>query len=390
EERHLAPEWGDRAVAMAEALNDTEALVHALTNAACLEPGNSREMQVRAARLAQQHGLHEHALRAFTWLICDAIMDQDYPLADGFVEEAIAYAEERDIDTFAFYLRGWRARMRAEQGRLDEAAADAEDVLARETMSTVVRLPSLTALAGVRTRRGDPGAQELLDEALERALSTGELQRIAPVAVARAESAWLRDDPEGVRTEVMRAYPLARRADHSWDTARLVAWLRRAGLAHDIPPNAPGPFAHELVGEWRAAADAWAQLGCPYERALALAEGDETAQREALLILDEIGARPAAAHVRRRLTRRGVRGLPRGPRSSTRANPANLTNRQLDVLSLLAQGLSNREIGRRLFLSTRTIDHHVSALLRKLDADSRAGAARIARKLGLDTSRAES
>jgi DNA-binding NarL/FixJ family response regulator len=93
--------------------------------------------------------------------------------------------------------------------------------------------------------------------------------------------------------------------------------------------------------------------------------------------------------VRRRLTQRGVRGLPRGPRSSTRANPANLTNRQLDVLSLLAQGLSNPEIGRRLFLSTRTVDHHVSALLRKLDADSRAGAARIARELGLDTSRAE-
>jgi DNA-binding CsgD family transcriptional regulator/tetratricopeptide (TPR) repeat protein len=389
EERHLAPEWGDRAIAMAEALNDTDALVHALTNAACLEPGSSREMQVRAARLAQQHGLHEHALRALTWLISDAITDQDYALADGFVEEAVAYAEERDIDAFAFYLRGWRARMHAEQGRLDEAAADAEDVLARETMSTVVRLPALIALAGVRTRRGDPGAQELLDEALEQALAADELQRIAPVAVARAEAAWLRDDPDGVRTEVMHAYPLAMRAYSPWDTARLVAWLRRAGLAHDIPPNAPGPFVHELVGQWRAAADVWAQLGCPYERALALAEGDETAQREALLILDDIGARPAAALVRRRLTQRGVRGLPRGPRSSTRANPANLTNRQLDVLSLLAQGLSNPEIGRRLFLSTRTVDHHVSALLRKLDADSRAGAARIARELGLDTSRAE-
>jgi DNA-binding CsgD family transcriptional regulator/tetratricopeptide (TPR) repeat protein len=384
EERQRAPEWGDRAVAMAEELNDIDALVHALTNAACLDPGSSREMQVRAVRLAQEHGLHEHALRAFSWLISDAITEQDYALAEGFVAEAVEYAEARDIDAFALYLRGWRARMWAEQGRLDEAAADAGDVLSRERMSTVVRLPALAALATVRTRRGEAGAQDLLDEALERALSTGELQRIAPVALARAEAAWLRDDRDGVHAEVMRAYPLAVRADSVWDIARLVAWRRRAGLPFDAPANAPGPFAAELAGRWRDAAEGWQRRGCPYERALALAEDDEAAQRQALEILDALGARPAATLVRRRLAQRGVRGLPRGPRASTRTNPANLTNRQLDVLSLLAHGLSNREIGRRLFLSTRTVDHHVSALLRKLDADSRGGAARIAREMGLD------
>lgn len=384
EERRLAAEWGDRAVAMAEALNDPEALVHALTNAACLEPGSAREMQVRAVRLAQQHGLHEHALRAFTWLISDAVTEQDYTIAARYVEEAIEYAEARDIDAFALYLRGWRARMRTEQGRLDEAAAEAEDVLRREGTSTVVQLPSLAALATVRTRRGDPGAQEILDEALERALSTGELQRIAPVAVARAEAAWLREDADGVHAEVMRAYPLALAADSPWDVARLAGWLRRAGVPHDVPPHAPGPFAFEFADNWRDAADAWAQLGCPYERALVLAEGDEAAQLEAIRTLDELGARPAAALVRKRLVQRGVRGVPRGPRTSTRTNPANLTNRQLDVLALLAQGLSNREIGQRLFLSTRTVDHHVSALLTKLNAPSRAAAARIAREMQLD------
>ena len=385
EERQLAPEWGDRAVAMAEALHDPEALVHALTNAACLEPGSAREMQVRAVRLAQQHGLHEHAMRAFTWMICDSIMEYDYAFAERFLSEALAYADARDMDTFGWYLRGWRARMRAEQGRLEEAAADAEDVLRHDDLSTVVRLPSLAALGTVRTRRGDAGAQEVLDEALERARSTGELQRMAPVALARAEAAWLRSDAEGVREEIMRAYPLAVRVDSRWDVGRLAVWLQRVEALDEVPAGLPAPFADELAGRWREAADAWEKLDCPYERALALADGDESAQREALAILDELGARPAGALLRRRFAQSGVRGLPRGPRTSTRANPSRLTNRQIDVLALLAQGLSNREIGRRLFLSTRTVDHHVSALLQKLNATSRADAARIAREMGLDT-----
>jgi DNA-binding CsgD family transcriptional regulator/tetratricopeptide (TPR) repeat protein len=386
EERQLAPEWGDRAVSMAEALDDPEALVHALTNAACLEPGGSREQQVRAVRLAQQHGLHEHAMRAFTWLVSDAIMEQDYALAGGYLAEALEYAEARDMDAFAFYLRGWRSRMRAEQGQLEEAEADAADVVRHEDNSTVVRLPALTALGAVRTRVGDPGAQEILDEALDLALSTGELQRIAPVANARAEAAWLRGDLEGVRSEAMRAYTLALQAESRWDVGRLAAWLRRAGALDEPPADPPGPFAAELAGRWREAADAWHQLGCPYERALALAEGDEAAQRASLAILDELGARPAAALVRSRLLRSGARGVPcvrRGPSRSTRANPAGLTNRQMDVLALLAAGHSNREIGRRLFLSTRTVDHHVSALLRKLNAGTRARAALLARDMAL-------
>ena len=381
EERKLAPQWGDRAVAMAEALGDPEALVHALTNAACLEPGSFRETQVRAVRLAQQHGLHEHAMRAFTWLICDSIVDLDYAAAEGFLAEAIEYADARDIDSFAFYLRGWRARLHSELGRLDEAEADATDVLRRDDAPTVVRLPSLAALGTVYARRGDRRAPAVLDEALERAVSTGELQRIAPVATARAEAAWLRGDLEGVRVEAMRAYSMAMDAGSRWDIGRIALWLRRAGALGEVPADLPDPFASELAGHWREAAEAWERIGCPYEQALALSEGDEEAQRAALQILEGLGAAPAATIVRRQLQSRGVRGLARGPRRSTRANPAGLTNRQMEVLELLAEGLSNREIGKRLFLSTRTVDHHVSALLQKLGAGSRARAAALARDM---------
>jgi DNA-binding NarL/FixJ family response regulator len=78
-----------------------------------------------------------------------------------------------------------------------------------------------------------------------------------------------------------------------------------------------------------------------------------------------------------------VRGLPRGPHPGTRANPQGLTSRQFEILPLLAEGLRNVEIADRLSTSPRTVEHHVSAVLAKLDAHSRAEAVRRAYELGL-------
>ena len=74
--------------------------------------------------------------------------------------------------------------------------------------------------------------------------------------------------------------------------------------------------------------------------------------------------------------------MQRGPRPSTRQNAAGLTARELEVLGLLAEGLRNAEIAERLFLATRTVDHHVSAILRKLPARSRTEASAEAQRLG--------
>ena len=110
---------------------------------------------------------------------------------------------------------------------------------------------------------------------------------------------------------------------------------------------------------------------------------DEEALRESLAELQRLGAGPLARMVARRLRERGVRGVARGPRRSTTANAGHLTERQLEVLKLLANGLRNAEIADRLFVSRRTVDHHVSAILRMLDVRTRGEAVAVAARLGL-------
>ena len=129
---------------------------------------------------------------------------------------------------------------------------------------------------------------------------------------------------------------------------------------------------------------AWEGLGRPYDAALArLGSADETDLRAALATLDHLGARGAAAVARRRMKALGMRAIPRGPRPATRAAPAGLTAREQEVLALLAEGLPDREISRRLFISERTVHHHVSAVLSKIGVPSRSAAAREATRLGI-------
>jgi DNA-binding CsgD family transcriptional regulator len=334
--------------------------------------------------LAKRHGMHEHALRAYTWTICDCIEERDYAGAGKVLVEALEYASSRDADTFANYLRGWRARMWLEQGRWSEAQSEAEAVLRVQGTSQVERIPSLAVLGTLHARMGrEAEADALLDEALRIAVATGELQRLVPVASARAEAAWLRGDLARARAEAARVYSQALASGNGWDIGELACWLVRAGGLEEPAEKAAGPFALDLARDWRGASAAWETLRCPYEQALSLAVGDEAAQRRALGMLESLRAAPAAGLVRRRLRAQGARGLPRGPYAATRRNPALLTGRQLEVLALLSGGSSNAEIARRLFLSTRTIDHHVSAILSKLGVRTRAEAAAKARTFDL-------
>ncbi len=165
----------------------------------------------------------------------------------------------------------------------------------------------------------------------------------------------------------------------------LAYWRRRAGLPDELRPELVAePYRLSIAGDWASATRLWREIGCPYEAALTLADADDDeAVRQALDELQALGARPAAAIVARQLRHRGARGVPRGPRANTRKNPAGLTARELEVLALLAEGLRNAQIATRLVVSEKTVGHHVSAILRKLDAGTRGEAAVKAGRLGL-------
>jgi len=163
-----------------------------------------------------------------------------------------------------------------------------------------------------------------------------------------------------------------------------LAWLRRLAGIREAVPGAIDPYAAQLAGDWAAAAARWTRLGCPYDAALARVESrDEDGLRSALAEFQRLGARPAAAIVARRLREHGVRGLPRGPRPDTKNHPARLTRREAEVLALVQQGASNADIAARLYLSEKTVHHHVSAILRKLGVSSRGQAVSEAARLGL-------
>lgn len=122
----------------------------------------------------------------------------------------------------------------------------------------------------------------------------------------------------------------------------------------------------------------------PYEAALALADsGDVDLARRGLDVLDRLGAAAVAAKVRRDLRSSGVTVVPARRRSTTLTNAAGLTSRQVEVLRLIDEGLTNAELADRLYLSVRTVDHHVAAILAKLDVSGRRDAIRRGRQLGI-------
>nr|WP_227411912.1 LuxR family transcriptional regulator [Cryobacterium sp. BB736] len=299
-----------------------------------------------------------------------------YSAAQRWLDQTIEWSESRDLDASADYATAWKARVLLEQGRWAEAAALANAVVSR-ACPVIARIVASTVLALIRSRRGDPGAREALDEAWTLAEATGDLQRVWPAAVASAEfEYWAGGDV--TRTDRLEsALELAHRYDHGWAIGELASWLQRAGETPDAR-GAAAPYAAWLAGRFDEATTAWQEIGCPFESVLVrLDQGSTHALREALDGAIALGASRATARIRRELRTRGIRNLPRGAMETTRAHPAGLTARESEVLGLLSEGLTNADIARRLVVSVRTVDHHVSAVLQKLQVDSRRAAARI-------------
>ena len=318
-----------------------------------------------AIERARSAGLYDELGRAYANLVSAFGEARLYEPAATAGAEALDYFVARDLDGSAAYLRAWLARCRFEQGRWAEAERLAAAVPAGRAVAT---LAADCVRGRIRARRGDPDAWPPLDRARELAERTGSLQRIAPVAAARAEARWLAGQPPD--DDLRDAYELAAGKRNAWAAGELGFWMWRHGLLDALPEFASEPYRLHAAGDPGAAAAAWTRIGCPYEAADAGADAaDEDVVRSALAAFTGLGARPGRARAARRLRELGVRSIPRGPRAST--GPDGLTAREQEVLALVRSGDTDAEIAARLHLSTRTVEHHVSAVLRKTGARTR-------------------
>src|SRR3954454_14517150 len=379
---------GSRAVDIARRVDDRETVAHALTNVGTTlhrgrDPGPGRAMLEEAFALAAAAGEDDHAARALVNMAVGTLTrHRGNPRVVGDIERALRFVLDRGLDGYVQYVLGARANLRLMLGEWPAAAADAVASLDLGEQPGVSRCPALIALGRLGARRGEAEAGPPLEEAWRLALKTQELQRIGPAAAARAEHAWLDGDLAGVAAAARPAYELALRHDDVWAHGELAFWLWRAGEPVTARDDDPEPYRRSIAGDWRGAADAWAALGFPYERADALSEsGDEAARLEALAAFDAQGAARAAANLRRRLRAAGVRRIPRGPRPAARAAPGGLTPREREVLDLLVAGATNAQIAQTLVIAPKTVDHHVSAVLGKLGVTSRREAGAAAARL---------
>jgi DNA-binding CsgD family transcriptional regulator len=239
-------------------------------------------------------------------------------------------------------------------------------------------------MAELAVRRGDPDAAERLTELAAEADRAGELQRIAPALELMTEWALTTGAPmPSERFEQLAGEIRPRGSLGGRYAIRVAGWAAVAGIDVDYDEPKSAPYSAMRRRDWLGAADAFGEVGWVYDRALMLSLlEDEESLIEALEIARRLGAEPLTRRVAGRMRELGHR-VPQGPRQGTRVNPAGLTARQLEVLVLLAEGLTNAEIAERLVVSPRTVEHHVAAVLTKLDAPTRRDAARRASELGL-------
>jgi DNA-binding CsgD family transcriptional regulator/tetratricopeptide (TPR) repeat protein len=384
-----AERWGGRAIGLARTLGDREVEMHALNNVGAALSHTERALEGRALLqrsldLALAADAHEHVARAYTNLGATAAAEHRLDEAVHFLGAGIAYCDERDLTSWTRYMESWQVVALGELGSWDEAIDRALRLLGHPDLNPVSAISAAAACARIRARRGEDAA-ELLGLAARLAAATGELQRIAPAACAAAEVAWLAGRQADIGDLTAQAVALVAKHPEPWVLGELSWWRGLAGLdAGDGPGISPAePFALMLAGNGLDAARAWESLHSPLWQAYALGlDADLAAAQQGVGILDGLGATASIEAILRTRRERGL-PLPRRPRAATRERVGQLTTREFDILLLLADGLSTAELADRLVLSPRTVEHHVSAVLRKLGEPTRARAVAAARRLGV-------
>ncbi len=352
---------------------------------AILHGDNDARLRLLAVLASAPRHIDETYSSGYTNLTYFDVEQRRLGPAGDLLGESIPLMVEHDLPICRMVQLGSRSRWGLLAGDWDAALADADAVLDAPSAPLARVWPllirGLVALRRTGTDTGD------IDEAWELACRFGEMIRMLPAACALAERTWLTGVPDARLHRFDGLLETAPVTGLEWARGELLTWSHRLG-AH--PPGAGDgvaePYAQLLDGRFDAAAAAFERLSTPYDAALALLDaGTAASTRRALDVFDRLGADAVAAKVRADLRAAGAAAVPGPRRATTLGNPAGLTTRQIDVLRLLADGLTNAELAERLFLSVKTVDHHVSAILTKLDVTKRRDAVRRARETGILT-----
>ena len=380
--------WGMGAAALARERGELDIASHMLNSVGSLRAARDDPtgptLLEEALVLADSAGSLEQAARAYNNLAHEAMIHRRFDAAERWFDEGMGWTADRDLAFWWDAMLDSRVMLRLYQGRWNQAMADAERTLSRSGELDPTQLCAAVTRATILLRRGDGESGQAvatIDKILEHAdPDPFELIR-------RAESRWTSgDDDPAERRELAAALSTLLRTGDRWHASGLAFWLTRSDPSFlvDLDPGLfVRPLSLELSGDREGAVAAWDALGCGFEAAVVQGGSDELEDlRNAFAQLGRLGASATIAALRREATVRGVRLVPRGERPATIADPHGLTSRQVEVLALLGEHLTDAEIADRLFISQKTVSHHVSAILAKLGVANRREAGTLARHTG--------
>lgn len=375
----------DQAIAVAEEIGDKSGLIDVYSVVSQLR--HSRGEHQRGARgmeealaLAQRSNDRWRETGVLAAIASMAADERDLSRAMDYsrrAEETAARYEIRSIEVLCMALRSeyllWTGDWVAA-----ENLATSFDGISLQNVLLVDRV-----LATIQVRRGTKEARSAVDRLWAAADATGGISELEPPGALVAEYLWLSgDDPTEFEPRLLRLLDEGLTLGAPWPSGAFAFWMWKLGYLDHAPPGTADFYGWILKGEPHRSAEFWRSRRIPYEEGLALMHGDTDDQLEAVRIFDDLGANATAKRVRRMLSDRGVKA-PRGKSKATKNHAAGLTARQAEVLDLLAKNYSNIEIADELFVSTRTVENHVSAVLMKLDVPTRELAVKEAEARGI-------
>ncbi len=375
--------WGEKAINMAKELGDEETLSHALNNVGSVYMNIRSSVQEGIELLQQSLGIalknsfHEHAARAYSNLGSNALKMKNYTLATKTLDEGIKYCEENGLDSSRSVKLSLKSLLYLETGDWKKAYSIADNLLKNENLSFFA-IVLLTVAGTIKMRTGDPEALHLLTKAATKAFETTEVQRIIPSLVSLLEYEWLTGQTLISRENLDHGKNLIGQSIYTIEKSEFVFWLQKA--RNEFLPLADLYVGYNVssIKKAQKSAAVWEKAGCPYGQALTLFEGTEDDKRKAIKIVHELGFSAVYEKMKLEMRTSGIKSIPRGIRKSTQSNPALLTSREVDVLEVLKEGFQNKEIAAKLFISPKTVDHHISSILFKLDVNSRTKAVKEA------------